>query len=414
MKKIFCTLLVLIASVVSAYATDGITAKNVIIPKGGTALLEIDLTSETQQYGGFQFKLQLPAGVSISEIKKTSRLTSVETENDNFTASKNLIDEDNNVYQVLVYIANSDKEHLIEIPGTSGAVINIKLAADNTVNVGDVLTGYLNTVYLTTIGAQQTDAEDTEFSITIDSRVTLDENSTIAPNASNGPVDVRVLRTIKANEWSTICLPFDMSAEQVKAAFGDDVLLEDYAGVNTTEDADENVVGLQFNFVNTTSVEANHPYLIKVLNPVNEFTVDGVTIDPDDAIVTSVALRTGTGTKKDPYVYYYDYFTGTYVANTVLPAVSLFLSGNQFWYSTGATKSKGYRAYFELYFNLTDVEDAYGNNTRITMNFYDSYPTGINEVSVQEDDRYYNLSGQRVKPEKKGLYIQNGKKKIIK
>ena len=70
---------------------------------------------------------------------------------------------------------------------------------------------------------------------------------------------------------------------------------------------------------------------------------------------------------------------------------------------------KGFRAYFTLNDVLTEVSNA---ATRITMSFED--PTGINEVSVQEDDRYYNLSGQQVKPEKKGLYIQNGKKKIIK
>jgi len=56
-----------------------------------------------------------------------------------------------------------------------------------------------------------------------DSRVVLDETSTTAPKASNGAVDVLVKRTIKANEWSTICLPFTMTETQVKTAFGDDV-----------------------------------------------------------------------------------------------------------------------------------------------------------------------------------------------
>ena len=46
------------------------------------------------------------------------------------------------------------------------------------------------------------------------------------------------------------------------------------------------------------------------------------------------------------------------------------------------------------------------------MSFED--PTGINEIKVVEDNKFYNLSGQQVKPQKKGLYIQNGKKKIIK
>ena len=41
--------------------------------------------------------------------------------------------------------------------------------------------------------------------------VVLEETSTTAPEASNGAVKVRVLRTILANEWSTICLPFAMT-----------------------------------------------------------------------------------------------------------------------------------------------------------------------------------------------------------
>ena len=49
-------------------------------------------------------------------------------------------------------------------------------------------------------------------------RVLLDETSPDAPEVSNGAVDVRVLRTIKANEWSTICMPFAMTAEQIDEA----------------------------------------------------------------------------------------------------------------------------------------------------------------------------------------------------
>ena len=58
MGKIVCTLLVLLASVVSAYAEDALTAKNVTIPKGGTELLEIDLTN-AKPYGAFQFDLKI-------------------------------------------------------------------------------------------------------------------------------------------------------------------------------------------------------------------------------------------------------------------------------------------------------------------------------------------------------------------
>lgn len=54
------------------------------------------------------------------------------------------------------------------------------------------------------------------------------------PEAAEG-VNVRVKRTIKANEWSTLVLPFAMTAEQVKSAFGNDVQLADFTGVETEE-----------------------------------------------------------------------------------------------------------------------------------------------------------------------------------
>ena len=77
MKKILCTLLVLIASVVSAYAQDNITAKDVSIPVGSVGLLEVDMTN-TISYGGFQFDLKLPTAITASGVRKASRLTSMD------------------------------------------------------------------------------------------------------------------------------------------------------------------------------------------------------------------------------------------------------------------------------------------------------------------------------------------------
>lgn len=257
------------------------------------------------------------------------------------------------------------------------------------------------------------------FTITIgepaDTHTILDETSTTAPEASDGPVDVRVKRTIKANQWSTICLPFAMTAAQMEVAFGADVELADFAGCDIEMDEYENTVGITIKFETTTSIEANHPYIIKVGEPITEFTVDGVEITPEnEPSVQSLALRIGKGTKLDPYVYFYDYFIGTYVANTTLPAVSMFLNNNQFWYSTGATKMKGYRAYFALYFNLTDVENTYA---AVKMAFnVDGIPTDIQDIVPNHNNgNTYDLNGRRiVKPQQKGVYIKDGKKAFIK
>lgn len=70
--------------------------------------------------------------------------------------------------------------------------------------------------------------------------------------------NVRVRRTIKAGEWNTICLPFAMTAEQVKGAFGNDVQIGDF----NDYEFDGDVISVKFR--NATAIEANHPYIIKV------------------------------------------------------------------------------------------------------------------------------------------------------
>lgn len=115
--------------------------------------------------------------------------------------------------------------------------------------------------------------------------------------------------------------------------------------------------------------------------------------------------------EKDPYVYHYNSFVGTYVAETAVPNDCLFLSGNKFWYSNGSTKMKGFRGYFDFYDVLSEVE---GANTRIEFNFDET--TGIKEVHGNANvEGTYDLQGRKVEePANKGLYIVNGRKVVKK
>ena len=253
--------------------------------------------------------------------------------------------------------------------------------------------------------------------------VILDENSISMLEAAEG-VSVIVKRTINANEWSTICLPFDMTEAQVKTAFGDEVLLKDFTGYDTVEDDEENIAGITVNFVDAVAIEANHPYLIKVSAPVSEFTVDGVDIDPEEEPTVSFGFTTGKGSKA---VYHPIDFNGTYTANTLVPENDLFLSGNKFWYSTGATSMKAFRAYFEFDDVLTEVDE--GDGARIFMSFgNEDGTTGVSDAmrlknNEQINNNWYDLQGRRVQRSmfnvqrsmlKKGLYIVNNKKVVVK
>ena len=241
---------------------------------------------------------------------------------------------------------------------------------------------------------------DVPFKVNVVERhtVVLDELATTAPAAATG-VNVKVKRTIKKDEWSTICLPFAMDATQVKAAFGDDVLLKDFTSWSSEEDDEGNIVSISIGFASATSMEANHPYLIKVSSIVNEFTVNSIDITP----TATPKKEVGKGKKKGT-------FYGTFAANTTVPENKLFLNDNKFWYSKGSTKIKAFRGYFDLYDILTSAEEA---STRIDFNFDET--TGIKEVHGNANvEGTYDLQGRKVEEPVKGLYIVNGHKVVIK
>ena len=250
-------------------------------------------------------------------------------------------------------------------------------------------------------GTTRTPVSDVTFKVKVVNALTvvLDDTSTTLPENATG-VNVVVKRTIKANDWSTICLPFEMSEEQVKAAFGNDVELADFTSWSSEEDDDGNIVSINIDFTDVTEIEANHPYIIKVTETISKFNVDGVDIEVDEEPVVQV------GKKKAER----GYFTGCYVANTEVPENNLFLSENKFWYSKGLTKMKAFRGFFELADVLTAVE---GADSRISMSF-DNQTEGIKETSnlKSQSSNLYDLQGRRVVKPGKGLYIQNGRKVI--
>ena len=237
--------------------------------------------------------------------------------------------------------------------------------------------------------------------------VVLDELSTVAPVAATG-VNVTVKRTIKADELSTIVLPFAMTGAQVKEAFGDDVALYDFAGYETEEDVDENIIGISIKF-NTLDVaagmEANHPYVIKVKADVTSFTVEGVDIDPEDDPTVAAIKRT----KKQ-----WSELVGTYVAETELTRQTIFLSENKFWYSTGLTKMKAFRAYFDFYDVITEIDDAYPISIKVRLDF-DGDATAIDAIAAGKSavEGTFDMNGRKIEGVQRGLNIVDGKKVYV-
>lgn len=377
---------------------DNYVINNVSVPQGGTASLVIgyNFTSETEKVG-FTLSMALPDGLSIQEDEGGDPLYVKD-------ASINKL---NVLFPSAGSVAGQPSSGTSAISGTSGTLLTLTLVADGSLEVGSELTiPVTKATFQQRVGGSVTDIniDDFSFKVTIsepsDGRTILDENSTSAPEASGGAVDVRVRRTIRANQWSTICLPFAMTSAQLVSAFGSDVQLANFTGYEAEFDDDDNVVGITVSFSNVTAIEKNHPYIIKVSANVSEFTVDGVTIDPEEAVVATVKR-----TRKQ-----WSELIGTYVANTEVPSKTLFLNSNKFYYSTGATKMKGYRAYFDFYDVLTDVDENY----EVKM-LVDGFETKVEGVSVRDvSGSIFDLSGRKVRNPHRGVFIVNGRKALIK
>lgn len=406
MKKILFLLTALFLNMGIALA-DNVSVESVTIPKGGTATVVIRLDNPNHVFTGGQMALSLPDGITAvmnaneePDIKAGERFAGT---NHSFGSSH----QSNGTEQFTIFSINS-----APIPGESGVLLYATITADASLAVGTALEGRLMGIEMATVDAQPILFNDQVFTITIgeplDSRIVLDELSTMMPEEADG-VDVRVKRTLAAGVWNTIVLPFAMTSQQMAEAFGDGVSLADFKGYTTSENKDGDIVSISIHFQSANEIQANYPYLIKVDHPIEEFTVMGVDIKPEESPVNAAVKRT----RKQ-----WSEMIGTYVADTEVPEQSLFLSNNQLWYSTGNTKMKAFRAYFDFYDVLTEVEEA---GAKINM-VVDGETTDIVGIATRQaiNGDVYNLQGLHVGQDidlrllPKGIYIVNGKKYTVK
>ena len=263
--------------------------------------------------------------------------------------------------------------------------------------------------------------------IIVTDRITLDEDATEVPAAAEN-VNVKVKRTIKANTWSTLCLPFDMTAGQFKSAFGDEAKLaifSDYevdgGEVNPSPTTSSNAKSIVINFeIDNLSkgFYANSPYIIKTTKDIESFNVDGVTIAPDEESAVFDYNNGKSGPKKETYGYHY----GTLHAGGLIPENGLFLGGSdgKFYYSVGKTKIKAFRGYFVLNDILADKSVEAGSKMFINVDGETTAIEGIN-TNQRVVEGVYDLQGRKVMVKdgdinnlQRGLYIINGKKVAIK
>lgn len=307
------------------------------------------------------------------------------------------------------------------------------------------------------------------------SKIYLDENDAegrveylASQGALAGKVDVYVHRTNLVNKdgaWNTICLPFDLTKEQFKDAFGceltalakpatSDETVHQWAG----QVSDKGVLSFTKLADTDLTIKAGVPYLMQASGTQTaclKTIRNSENMEPEDLMKQELTYYAPVGKKtitvNAPYevkASYSDnivngefYFRGLYGRKKYVDGSTETLiadGGSQkYQYISTATGSylkylpsgstlqfNGMRAYF--YFPNWSAENnnaaqaaSQNNNTnaKIHVAVMAASTTGISNISAEEASKQaevYNLSGQRVDASYKGIVVRNGRKYLRK
>jgi hypothetical protein len=262
-----------------------------------------------------------------------------------------------------------------------------------------------------------TPAFDIELEVEYETALALSEttdNSAALTEWDGYEADVTLTRTLyKDGYWNTLTLPFAVtdgnntddktfSGTPLEGAIVKELDTEtEYSGHKTGLDG----TTLYLYFKDATKIDAGKPYIIKwasgdnLVNPV--FT--GVTVSNAK---NDVAFTGGS-------------FKGNYdpleiTAATNRNSIVVLAAGNKLGYTTTDRTIANGKALgaFHAYFEIPGPTQA----SSFELNTDDeSTQTGIGHTEITEKaDAIYDLQGRRVENPKKGLYIVNGRKVVIK
>ena len=237
-------------------------------------------------------------------------------------------------------------------------------------------------------------------------------------NVSDTNITLSGRTLLKDGSWNTLCLPFSLTAGNIAAS--------PLAGA-TIKELDNSADGtnltdgkLTLKFTDATEIEAGKPYIVKWTTTGDAIT-DPTFRDPAfDNSAEAQANRTVISYDQNvKFVGQWSPFTigdisnGTYDGD--INEILYVASGNKIGYSAKARTLKSCRAHFWVKPNNTNapavnsinIDWGEGETTQITT---------TNFTNSTNSDEWYTLDGRKLnaKPNAKGVYINNGRKTVIK
>ena len=258
----------------------------------------------------------------------------------------------------------------------------------------------------------------------------------------------------KDGDWNTLCLPFNMTAEQLSAAkttvghplYGATVREMDVTGwYNTSNersdakdatfcyqtalkeapDDDEKYL-LYLYFQNANNIEAGKPYLVKWSKP-DGYDTNPSNFDISNPVFENVTIKASLSTieSDDGSVLFVPVFSPIVLEKGNWQ--NLYVGANNILRYPSPTKDftlKTFRGYFQLMAGDESASDPLAPSLDIVSNIDDNNETtgivdiehGTLNIEHSAAAGWYTLDGRKLdgKPTKKGLYIHNGNKLVIK
>ena len=232
-------------------------------------------------------------------------------------------------------------------------------------------------------------------------------------------------------KWYTMCLPFDMTAQQLKSAYGSKVEVVEFSGVDVEEKTNhDKIITLKFKQP-VTETKAHHPYMIhpslhKGTTTGVKTTIVGIT-KQEEKLESLESQKVVKETNGVTYT-----FIGNYDNTKTLQQYSYYYySGdNETTYKNGfykwiAPNSGTWTPYTACVLMNKDN----GANAKPAISYYlenfDGETTAIGTLPTialphTQEDKIYTIMGQEIqqgtlnlKTLPKGVYISNGKKYIV-
>ncbi|MGN1376052.1 MAG: GLUG motif-containing protein, partial [Prevotella sp.] len=223
--------------------------------------------------------------------------------------------------------------------------------------------------------------------------------------------NIKLHRTLKSGQWNTVCLPFDMTTDEIASVFGSETKVEQFN--SCSYDAATSSYTLQFK-TSSEGIKAGVPYLVKPSSPEmsNIYDLKDRNISCTDDVPEGNTQDTGSG--------YSVTYQGSYNKRTIgedeYGSTEIYIiSGNKIYHVNSEVLMKGFRCYFTCSGTGSSSAPSFGN---ASIGHDDGTTTALELIETGSPDdtevNIYDIAGRRLNAPQKGIMIVGGKKRAVK